>query len=217
MERAVPYRAGRSKGEEREPDVEKKDEPALPETEATGEADGFEMSLSAPGDLDAFDQPEVWRDSYIVTQDPFDILRNTSGAARLNQCRTFISECERARDLIKQGASLAEISAVSPCPQGRPERPQKPGLPPWRSAKNRQALERSQQQSRQPPTKASTSGPEKNQQRGQTNKKARAKKGKAERVRDKQSQGQNPAGLAAGDHSEPSNSQSREAAPSHPD
>lgn len=70
-----------------------------------------------PDEFDLFEEPELWERDAIVVQDPFDTLRNTSHNVKYREARIFVEECLRARDLILQGASLAEISDVKQPPR----------------------------------------------------------------------------------------------------
>lgn len=132
MERSSPYgkkpkkKAWREKIEQEEISKE--------QTEAADEAQGFEAPAETdqqafsygtyrpPGhdpalmEPEEVEQPKQWREELIITQDPFDTIRNTSHNVDSRIGQHFIEECRRARDLILQGATLGEISSIGQLP-----------------------------------------------------------------------------------------------------
>lgn len=71
----------------------------------------------AESEIPDFEEPKDWFKEFIVTQDPFDVRRNTSHNVREPEAKLFVAECMRAADLIESGAGLAEISAMGQYPQ----------------------------------------------------------------------------------------------------
>lgn len=96
--------------------------PAVEEAEKEAEEDEEEEEAAlqdpeAESEIPDFVEPKNWFKELIVTQDPFDVGRNTSHNVCAPEASLFVSECLRAADLIESGAGLAEISAMGEFPQ----------------------------------------------------------------------------------------------------
>ncbi|KAK4052792.1 hypothetical protein OIV83_002079 [Microbotryomycetes sp. JL201] len=70
---------------------------------------------SSPIAYGEFEEPERWESRLIVTQDPFDLTRNTCGNVEPDVAEKFVRELDRAASLLDDGADLEQLCrAVDP-------------------------------------------------------------------------------------------------------
>ncbi|KAM0786894.1 hypothetical protein ACM66B_002318 [Microbotryomycetes sp. NB124-2] len=66
----------------------------------------YDSRSSTPVAYGDFEEPERWESRSIVTQDPFDLTRNTCGNVEPDVAEKFVVELERACRLLDEGAGL---------------------------------------------------------------------------------------------------------------